>query len=248
MENNKVLGIPFFQGTLKKACENARKGGLVVAPSGPGIAQDLIGTKGYAAALAAADLILLDSGLIALWSRFFQKKTLVRLSGLLFLNSFLEEMDWKNEKSFWIMPDKKQADAMLKWLKKKYYSLIDDEFVYIAPQYSKDGRIVDENLILHINKTKPDNVIIQLGGGVQERLGSALKSKLHHKTTIVCTGAALAFLSGQQTKIPLWVDRLFMGWALRCMSKPLVFIPRYIRALKLIYLLVKYGSKSPLEA
>lgn len=231
-----------------KACTTARKGGLVLAPSGPGMAQDLIGTKGYANALDDADLILLDSGLIALWSRFFFRKNLVRISGLLFLSTYLEQTDWKNEKSFWIMPDKKQADGMLHWLKNRYCSLIDDDFVYIAPQYSKFGRIVDENLLLHINKTKPDNVIIQLGGGVQERLGYVLKSELHTKTTIVCTGAALAFLSGQQTKIPLWIDRFFMGWALRCLTKPLVFIPRYIRALKLIYLLARYGSKSPLKA
>ena len=117
--NKEVLGIPFFQGTLKKACDSARKGGLVVAPSGPGMAQDLIGTKGYAVALKSADLILLDSGLIALWSRFFFRKTLFRLSGLLFLNTYLEATDWKNEKSFWIMPDKIQADGMLKWPKDK---------------------------------------------------------------------------------------------------------------------------------
>ena len=243
-----VLGIPFFQGTLEKACNSARKGGLVVAPSGPGMAQDLIGTKGYSLALKGADLILLDSGLIALWSRFFFKESLFRLSGLLFLNAYLDQTDLENEKSFWIMPDKIQADGMIKWLKDKYGTLIDDDCVYIAPQYSKNGSIDDENLFRHIMINKPDNVIIQLGGGVQERLGYALKSKLHTKTTILCTGAALAFLSGQQTKIPLWIDRIFMGWALRCLTKPQVFIPRYITALKLIYLLARYGSKSPLKA
>ena len=245
---NEFLGITFFQGTLNEATELARKGGLIVAPSGPGMAQDLIGTKGYAAAVNGADLILLDSGLIALWSRFFSKESLFRLSGLLFLNTYLEETDWEKEKSFWIMPDKTQADGMLKWLQDKYGSLIDDDFVYIAPQYSKVDRIIDENLILHIDKIQPDNVFIQLGGGVQERLGFGLKSKLNSKATILCTGAALAFLSGQQAKIPLWVDRIFMGWALRCLSNPLVFIPRYISALKLIYLLAKYGSKSPFKA
>ena len=85
-----VLGIPFFQGTIKKACDSARKGGLVVAPSGPGMAQDLIGTKGYAVALKGADLILLDSGLISLWSRFFFKETLFRHLNILFVDSHIE--------------------------------------------------------------------------------------------------------------------------------------------------------------
>ena len=248
MVTKEALGIPFFQGTVKKACDFARKGGLVVAPSGPGMAQDLLGTKGYAVALKGADLILLDSGLISLWSRFFFNETLFRLSGLLFLKTYLDQTDLGNEKSFWIMPDKIQADGMLKWLKDKYGTLIDDDCVYIAPQYSENSSIVDDDLFHHIIMTNPDNVFIQLGGGVQERLGYALKSKLHAKTTILCTGAALAFLSGQQTKIPLWVDRLFMGWALRCLTKPQVFIPRYIKALKLLYLLARYGSKSPLKA
>ncbi|HAF58450.1 MAG TPA: hypothetical protein DCL00_02575, partial [Opitutae bacterium] len=91
----------------------------------------------------------------------------------------------------------------------------------------------------------PGSVFIQLGGGVQERLGIYLKENLSYKPSIYCTGAALAFLSGQQVKIPRWADRLYLGWLFRCFFKPSVFIPRYTKALRLLMLLARYGDQSP---
>jgi len=37
----KILGLYFFNGSLADALKLSRKGGLVVAPSGPGLASDL---------------------------------------------------------------------------------------------------------------------------------------------------------------------------------------------------------------
>ena len=62
MNIGKILGVSFFQGTVKEACQKAQCGGLVVAPSGPGMAHDLQSCKIYAKALLNADLTLLDSG------------------------------------------------------------------------------------------------------------------------------------------------------------------------------------------
>ena len=50
----------------------------------------------------------------------------------------------------------------------------------------------------------------------------------------------MAFLSGVQVEIPNWADRFYLGWLFRCFAKPKVFIPRYIRALKLFYLIWRY--------
>ena len=59
-------------------------------------------------------------------------------------------------------------------------------------------------------------------------MGLFLQKHLNKKTTIVCTGAALAFLSGQQIRIPKWADKYYLGWLIRCMSDPLIFVPRYL--------------------
>lgn len=47
---------------------------------------------------------------------------------------------------------------------------------------------------------------------------------------IICTGAAIAFLSGGQANIPPWADRLYLGWLLRILNNPRSFIPRYFNA------------------
>ena len=106
---SKILGVSFFKGTVEEACKKAQSGGLVVAPSGPGMANDLPRCEIYAKALLNADLTLLDSGLIGLWSKFFKREKYTRISGLAFLREYLNSGYWTGENSLWVMPDKAQA-------------------------------------------------------------------------------------------------------------------------------------------
>ncbi|NBU73442.1 MAG: glycosyltransferase, partial [Bacteroidetes bacterium] len=79
----------------------------------------------------------------------------------------------------------------------------------------------------------------------QEKLGSWLKLRLSYKPSIVCIGAAIGFLTGDQVKIPAWADHLCLGWLIRCLSNPTRFIPRYLKALRLIYLAARYRDRAP---
>ena len=245
MESFRVLGIPFYRGSLIEVCRKSRRGGLVLAPSGPGMSSDLLLCNEYKKALLYADINLLDSGLIALWCRFIRRKTIPRISGLRFLRAYLLETNWNREVSFWVMPTEAQSKANLDWVKSKFSHQVYEESVYIAPNYPRTGKIEDPRLLSILKSKNPDNVFIQIGGGVQERLGLYLKDNLRERTTVICTGAALAFLSGQQVKIPMWADRLFLGWFFRCLTKPRIFVPRYLKAFYLFYLLLRFDSNEP---
>jgi len=83
------------------------------------------------------------------------------------------------------------------------------------------------------------------GGGTQERLGAYLKQNLSYRPSIHCIGAAIAFLSGDQVHIPVWADRLYLGWLYRCISEPRRYVPRYWDARKLVYLLIRYRERLP---
>lgn len=240
-----ALGIPFYDGDLEGACTRARKGGLITAPSGPGLAQDLPRCAEYRRALENSDLVLPDSGLLCLWKKWIQNQQITRISGLLFLKAILERTDWKQQSVFWVMPDEKQAKENVKWIEKTYGTKINRSDIYIAPHYQKDGKLVDQSLASQIEPNRPSSIFIQVGGGVQERLGLYLKENLSYSPSIYCTGAALAFLSGQQAKIPRWADAMYLGWLLRCLQNPQVFIPRYLKALRLFFLLARYGELSP---
>ena len=84
-----------------------------------------------------------------------------------------------------------------------------------------------------------------IGGGVQERLGYALKQQLSFRPGILCLGAAIAFLSGGQAAIPPWADRLMLGWLFRIVFSPRRYFPRYWAALKLIPLIFRYRDRLP---
>jgi len=51
-----------------------------------------------------------------------------------------------------------------------------------------------------------------------------------------------------QAKIPVWADRSGLGWLMRCLYEPRKFIPRYISALPLVWMVARYREKSPVGA
>jgi len=240
----KILGIDFFNGSIAESLKLANQGGLIVAPSGPGLASDLIHCVNYEKSLTQADLVLPDSGLMCLFQKLLNGQKIKRISGLKFLKSYLENFVHE-ESSFWIMPNKSQYQANRSWLFNNHGFEINDEQSYCAPIYNKSCPIVDAQLLSKISQMKPKTIFIQLGGGVQERLGLFLKKHLNYNPTILCTGAALAFLSGEQVYIPKWADELYLGWLLRCFFNPKLYLPRYLKAFRLIFLLLKYGAKNP---
>jgi UDP-N-acetyl-D-mannosaminuronic acid transferase (WecB/TagA/CpsF family) len=109
------------------------------------------------------------------------------------------------------------------------------------------SEIADEVLLERLRRHRPRRVIVTIGGGTQERLGLYLKRNLEYLPAIHCIGAAIAFLSGDQIRIPIWADRAYLGWLFRCISNPRRYVPRYWGARKLIGLLLKYRSRLPVD-
>ena len=62
-----------------------------------------------------------------------------------------------------------------------------------------------------------------------------MKNNLSYSPGIICTGAAIAFLTGAQATLPNWVDKIYMGWLARIIQNPLQFFMRYLKAFRLIY-------------
>lgn len=226
------FGLSFFRGDAEAAVEHLRQeGGLLVAPSGPGLAE-LDRFPGYATALQEADLILMDSGALVLAWVLMTGEWLPRLSGYAFFDRLVaaEKVDWVNN-SLWVLPSVDEADRWRAYMRARGHTL-PDESIHIAPQYDRDAP-ADPDLLERFAQRPVHWVLVQVGGGVQEPLGAWLKSVLPGSPAIVCTGAAMAFITGSQVRIPWWADRLFLGWLLRVGSGPLVYGRRYIRALRL---------------
>lgn len=238
----KILGIDFFNGQTCEVIKALRSGGLLVVPSGPGLATIKSDTT-YYKSLKAADLVIADSGYMALLWNLTHKQKVNRISGLEFLLNFFEDPEVKQDCNlFLVNPRQSEADANINYLNEHGFNLSED-CSYVAPLYDKK-KIEDENLLKILEEKKPKYVIINLGGGVQEILGAYLKANLSYTPAIICTGAAIAFLTGQQAPVPTWADKLFLGWLVRCIDQPKQFIPRYLNAFKLMLVMLQYEGKT----
>jgi UDP-N-acetyl-D-mannosaminuronic acid transferase (WecB/TagA/CpsF family) len=238
----KVLGVRFFDGTAQEAIARMRSGGLLVVPAAPAL-KDMDSDRDYRDALLGADLAITDSALMVMVWNLMEGDSLYRLSGLEYLRELLLEPDVRESgNTLWIMASPKSATTNTTWLADQGIS-IDPEYVYMAPMY---GQTMEDPILLAlIERLRPQHVIVTIGGGTQERLGLYLKQNLNYLPAIHCIGAAIAFLSGDQVQIPIWGDRFYLGWLMRCLSEPKRYVPRYWSARKLVSLMVRYRGELP---
>lgn len=240
-----ILGVNFFVGNAEGAIERLKQGGLLVAPSAPSF--KLIATDDeYRSAVTNADMVITDSALMVMLWNLLEGDSIPRLSGLKYLRVLLEQDDVRKAgNTFWVMPNRTSEEKNLAWLKSQGIEVL-PEFVYRAPVYG--SKIEDPDLIAKLEKLRPKHVVMGVGGGTQEPLGLYLKRNLSYLPAIHCIGAAIAFLSGDQVRIPDWADRLYLGWLFRCLSSPRRYVPRYLSAPQLIPLLWRFRNQLPVPA
>jgi len=242
-EERTILGIRFFIGTAAQAVERMKGGGLLVVPAAPAL-KDLEVKASYREALMNADLVIADSAYMVMVWNWLQHDSIRRVSGLEYLRELLKQPDVRETGNvFWIMASRQSAERNLGWLAEQGISVPED-CVYLAPMYSEE-EISDPELLERIERIRPQHVILTLGGGTQERVGLYLKRNLSYQPAIHCIGAAIAFLSGDQVRIPMWADRTYLGWLYRSISEPGRYVPRYWNARKLLYLLIRYRERLP---
>jgi UDP-N-acetyl-D-mannosaminuronic acid transferase (WecB/TagA/CpsF family) len=243
-DHRTILGINFFQGTALEAIDRMRAGGLLVVPAAPAL-KDLASTASYREALLNADLTITDSAfMVIVWNR-LQRDSITRLSGLEYLRELLKQPDIREPgRCIWIMASPASAKRNLEWLAEQGVG-VPEGCIYMAPMYG--GEISDPPLLELRESVRPQHVIVTVGGGTQERLGLYLKRNLSYLPAIHCIGAAIAFLSGDQVKIPVWADKNYLGWLYRSISEPRRYVPRYWEARKLFMMLFRYRERLPVS-
>ena len=240
--SHRILGVDFFHGSAREAIAQLPEGGLLVVPAAPAL-KDIDHNRGYREALLEADLAIADSAfMVLIWNR-LQAGNIRRLSGLEYLRELLLQRDVRQPgNTLWVMASPESSRRNLEWLSEQGIN-IPRENVYVAPVY---GNVIEDSRLLEqLDRIRPQHVIVTVGGGTQERLGLYLKKNLSYTPAIHCIGAAIAFLSGDQVPIPVWADKLYLGWIFRCLSEPKRYFPRYWAARKLFSLMLRYRSDLP---
>ena len=217
-----------------------KKKGYFTFPSGPGISS-IENDRNYYFSLIKSDLVFFDSGFFVLLLRIFKKIKVIKFSGFKFLELFFQYMKKNNDlKILCIDPNKKYSNSNTKYLKKLKIKKI---YNYIAPIYDPK-KIEDKKLIKIINQKKPDFILNNLGGGTQEVLAFYLNKKIKVKLTILCTGGAISFFTGDQAPINNTIDKFYLGWLIRLIYNPITFFKRYMLALRLIPIILNNKIKT----
>tara|TARA_B100000989_G_scaffold121345_3_gene89565 strand:+ start:13758 stop:14489 length:732 start_codon:yes stop_codon:yes gene_type:complete len=226
--------IKFININYKNFNRYVVKKGLFVFPSGPALANINVFNQ-YYTSIQKADFVFFDSGFFVLLLRIFKNINVYKFSGYKFLNLFFNYLKKnKKKKIFCVDPNLTFSKSNRKYIKKLGIKKI---YNYIAPNYDVDT-LSDKKLLKLIIKFNPDYIIINIGGGTQEVLGSYIKKKLRIKKTIFCTGAAISFFTKDQAPISDLIDKYYLGWLLRLLFNPTIFLRRYIVGLKLIPMVI----------
>jgi len=228
----KLFGVNFIDENFNIIKKLLKRGGLLVLPSGPGLS-DIKKNVKYHKALKNADIALFDSGYLCLLLK-LKNIHVKKFSGFLFFKKLIHSLTKEPSKKILLIdPNKNESKINYEFLKSKKILKV---YNYISPWYNTKN-IKDSKLLIKIKKIKPNYIIINLGGGTQERLGSYIKNNINFKSAIICSGAAISFFTKQQAPINIFFDKIYLGWLIRIIYKPSIFLPRYLSAFKLIFLI-----------
>lgn len=234
------LGLRFWNDetdALLREMDSA--GGMLAVPSAPSLAQAAEDPL-LQAAYQKSDWCVMDGGYVALIVRLLGK-SVRRISGLQLIEKITAPADespipLRERTLLWVVPSQEEEERIRKFLETQSFDGAKQAY-YLAPFYRKDEDFNDGDLISKVGILKPDWIILCLGGGRQEKLGYFLKASRSQENdarpngpVILCTGAAIAFFTGGQAKIPTWADRMYLGWLMRIIEKPGAFLPRYVKA------------------
>ena len=219
--------IKFYSGNYDQIKYEFDKGGVLVAPAASALA-NIDTDKQYYSSLKNSKIAILDSGFFCILLRIFRFQKVKKLSGFLFLKTFLD--NFKNQqKILFIDPSKKSNILNIKFLKSK--KIINFK-TYIAPNYNK--KFFDLKLLNLINNYKPKYIVINIGGGSQEPLAIYINKNIKYNVSIMCTGAALAFMTGEQAPINKFIDKIYLGWLTRIIWNPKLYLGRILKSFKII--------------
>lgn len=231
--NNNIISffnIKFHDWTYNTIIKKISKGGYLCAPAAFPLCE-IKKNKKYLIALKNASINLLDSGFFCILLRIFYKFKVKKFSGFLFLLKFLNDKRFKKNKILFINPTIKDSELNSILLAKKRFKKF---FNYVAPIYNSTKSYQDKKLFDLINKIRPKFIIINISGLKQEYLAYAITKKIKFKLSIFCLGGAVAFITKSQAPINTFYDKYYMGWFIRMIFSPRIFVARTFRSISLI--------------
>jgi UDP-N-acetyl-D-mannosaminuronic acid transferase (WecB/TagA/CpsF family) len=190
-------------------------------------------------ALQKSDIAIFDSGFFCFSLRLIKNIKVNKFSGYKFLNFFLDDVRNRNKKILSLDPSFEDLKYNKKYLKFKKFKFVKN---YLCPMY-QDKVIEDKRLIKIINEYKPEFIISNIAGGKQESLALYIIQNATPNSSVICSGAALAFLTGRQAPITNFIDKYYFGWLIRLIYNPKLYLGRILFSFELFFIVFKNKVK-----
>lgn len=243
MNSERILGIPFFNGTASEAVEQFLSvGGLLIVPASPALL-NLKYDAEYRRAAQAATIALPDSTLLTLAWKAATGRSLKKISGIAYLKSLITNEDFrKRENTLWLVSTEQTKVHAVGRLQHEGLN-VDSSSFYVLPEELTDSDRY--NLLTEIEHRHPGDIMVAIGTPVQEKLGSYLREYAMPAPNVHCIGAALSFLTGDERPIPDWAEKLDLAWLVRLTAQPRMIVPRLGITGAVTSMVLKYKSEMP---
>ena len=233
------LGIKFYNAGYQYVLDILLKGRkYLVIPAAYALARSYYFKKELKA-LQKSDIAIFDSGFFCFSLRLIKNIKVDKFSGYKFLNFFLDDVRNKNKKILSLDPSFEDLKYNKKYLQFKKFKFVKN---YLCPMY-QDKVIEDKRLIKIINEYKPEFIISNIAGGKQETLALYIIQNATPNSSVICSGAALAFLTGRQAPITNFIDKYYLGWLIRLIYNPKLYLSRILFSFKLFFIVFKNKVK-----
>ncbi len=223
-----VLGVKVCAVTMNEAVQYAEyllreKRKSVVFTPNPEMVSYAQKDRGFLGILNSADMLLADGIGVVIASRMLGAPLPERVAGYDFIHHLFDK-----PYSFYLFGAKPGiADMAAEKLRQRFSGI---NIVGTADGYFKD----DKPIIVDINQTRPDVLIVCLGSPRQERWIAKNLSNLDIGFAIAL-GGTLDGIAGNVKRAPVWMQRCGLEWFYRVLKQP----SRLPRLLSIVAFLLK---------
>ena len=166
-------------------------------------------------------LCFCDSRILELYSN-FAKSPVRQLRGFDFLKDFLPNPDMGSQ--LIIGGTQRNETELVRIVDDFFERHIDISFH--QPKFSNDISELHASSILAIKREQPKTVWLGIGTPKQDYLANQLRPEFDGN--VYCVGAAIAFLAGDVTESPKWIQRVGLEWLFRLGREPGRLWRRYL--------------------
>ena len=175
--------------------------------------------------LNSCDLVVAD-GMPLVWaSQLMGVPLKERVTGSDLLPKLLELSARKNRKIFLLGATEERSRAAVQRIEIEYPGVV--ICGRHSPEFAPIEEMANEAILREIQQANPDLLIVAFGNPKQEKWISTHRNLLKVPVCIG-VGASIDFLSGKQSRAPLWMQRSGLEWIHRLLGDPRRLASRYL--------------------